>query len=220
MTQLRHVQFSGGLEMPDPPLGGQDGEFVLGNLQTLSLIRNFKCGEEVVKRIPNINNLQISYKGQEIEGYLLSYYCLNNLAHLGKLESFDCSFCGLYKPNRNDMLQNFIIPNSIKKLTLSWTYLKWEDMKTKIGWLPNLEVLKLKYNSFLGGEWETVEGQFCNLRFLQICECSDLEWWTTDSSHFPRLEQLKLWDLYELKEFPSCIGEIPTLGSIELICCR
>ncbi|KAL7099481.1 hypothetical protein ACP275_09G086700 [Erythranthe tilingii] len=118
------------------------------------------------------------------------------------------------------MLQNFIIPNSIKKLTLSWTYLKWEDMKTKIGWLPNLEVLKLKYNSFLGGEWETVEGQFCNLRFLQICECSDLEWWTTDSSHFPRLEQLKLWDLYELKEFPSCIGEIPTLGSIELICCR
>ncbi|XP_012853776.1 PREDICTED: putative late blight resistance protein homolog R1A-3 [Erythranthe guttata] len=47
MTQLRHVQFSSGLEMHDPPLGRQDDEFVLGNLQTLSLILNFKCGEEV-----------------------------------------------------------------------------------------------------------------------------------------------------------------------------
>ncbi|EYU21791.1 hypothetical protein MIMGU_mgv1a001064mg [Erythranthe guttata] len=219
MTQLRHVLFPSGLEMPDPPLGGQDGEFVLGNLQTLSLIRNFKCGEEVVKRIPNITKLKICYEGEKFGGYLSSYYCLKNLGRLGKLESFDCYFDNGYELNRNDMLQNFIIPNSIKKLTLSWTYLKWEDMKTKIGWLPNLEVLKLKYKSFLGGEWETVEGQFCNLRFLQICEDSDLEWWTTDSTHFPRLEQLKLWDLYKLKEIPSCIGEIPTLGSIELIYC-
>ncbi|KAL7099486.1 hypothetical protein ACP275_09G087000 [Erythranthe tilingii] len=159
MTQLRHVHFFGGLEMPDPPLGGQDGEFVLGNLQTLSRIRNFKCGEEVVKRIPNIT--------KESEGYVSSYYCLKNLGRLGKLESLDCSFDSLNKPNRNDMLQNFIIPNSIKKLTLLGTYLKWEDMKTKIGWLPNLEVLKLGQDSFVGGEWETVEGHFCNLRYLR-----------------------------------------------------
>ncbi|KAL7115000.1 hypothetical protein ACP275_04G156300 [Erythranthe tilingii] len=220
MTQLRHVQFSSGLEMPDPPLGGQDGEFVLGNLQTLSLILNFKCGEEVVKRIPNINKLQIFYRGEEIdEGYLSSYYCLNNLAHLGKLESFTCYFDSWSKPNRNDMLQNFSIPNSIKKLTLGGTHLKWEDMKRKIGWLPNLEVLKLEYNSFVGAEWETVEGQFCNLRFFLISMCTDLEWWTTDSNHFPRLEQLELLRLNKLKEIPSCIGEIPTLGSIVLNYC-
>ncbi|KAL7139436.1 hypothetical protein ABFS83_09G050500 [Erythranthe nasuta] len=200
MTQLRHVQFFGGLKMPDPPPGGQDGEFVLGNLQTLSLIINFKCGEEV--------------------GYLSSYYCLNNLGRLGKLESFDCYFDCLNKPNRNDMLQNSIIPNSHKKLTLGWTYLKWEDMKTKIGWLHNLEVLNLNCKSVVGAEWETVEGQFCNLRFLQIYMCSDLEWWTTDSNHFPRLEQLVLEYMDKLKEIPSCIGEIPTLGSIELNYCR
>ncbi|KAL7139751.1 hypothetical protein ABFS83_09G074600 [Erythranthe nasuta] len=219
MTQLRHVLFPGGLEIPDPPLGEQDGEFVLGNLQTLSLIRNFKCGEEVVKRIPNITKLKICYEGKKIGGYLSSYYCLNNLGRLGKLESFDCYFDYGYELNRNDMLQNFIIPNSIKKLTLGRTHLKWEDMKTKIGWLPNLEILTLKYDSFVGAEWETVEGQFRNLRFLLICWCSDLEWWTTDSTHFPRLEQLELSGLYKLKEIPSCIGEIPTLGSIELINC-
>ncbi|XP_012846292.1 PREDICTED: uncharacterized protein LOC105966270 [Erythranthe guttata] len=40
MTQLRHVQLNQ-LEMPDPPLDGKD-EYVLGNLRTLSRIRNFK----------------------------------------------------------------------------------------------------------------------------------------------------------------------------------
>ncbi|KAL7135337.1 hypothetical protein ABFS83_11G087500 [Erythranthe nasuta] len=172
MTQLRHVQFFGGLEMSDPPLGGQDGEFVLGNLQTLSE-----------------SPISLNYK------YIMKVRKLR------------------------DIIQNIIIPNSLKKLTLGWTYLKWEDMKTKIGWLPNLEVLNLNYKSVVGAEWETVEGQFCNLRFLQIYMCSDLEWWTIDNNHFPSLEQLVLEYMDKLKEIPSCIGEIPMLGSIELNYC-
>ncbi|KAL8042754.1 hypothetical protein ABFX02_09G073800 [Erythranthe guttata] len=92
-------------------------------------------------------------------------------------------------------------------------------MKTKIGLLPNLQVLKLKENSFVGPEWETVEGQFCSLRFLQIFGCRDLECWTTDSTHFPRLEHLDLQYLDKLKEIPSCIGEISSLESIYLEIC-
>ncbi|KAL7099407.1 hypothetical protein ACP275_09G082800 [Erythranthe tilingii] len=216
MTQLRHVEFDE-LEMPDPPLGGQDNEFVLGNLQTLSVIRSFKCGEEVVTRIPNIEKLKICYVG-EFEG--CSSYCLDNLCRLRKLESFGCSFLSQSVPNRDDLLQNFILPNSLKKLTLHGTRLYWEDMKTKIGLLPNLQVLKLKASSFVGTEWETVEGQFCNLRYLLISMCGELEWWTTDSSHFPRLEHLVLQQLDKLNEIPSCIGEIPTLQSIELSLCH
>ncbi|EYU21848.1 hypothetical protein MIMGU_mgv1a023991mg [Erythranthe guttata] len=214
MTQLRHVQFNQ-LEMPDPPLDGKD-EYVLGNLRTLSRIRNFKCGEEVVKRIPNINKLQISYH-EQFDG--CSSYCLDNLVRLHKLESFGCFFFTWNRPNRDDVLRNFILPNSLKKLTLHRTNLYWEDMKTKIGLLPNLQVLKLKANSFVGTEWETVEGQFCNLKFLQICDCSDLERWTTESAHFPRLEQLDLRHLDRLEEIPSDIGEIPTLQSIRVQYC-
>ncbi|KAL7099405.1 hypothetical protein ACP275_09G082700 [Erythranthe tilingii] len=215
MTQLRHIEF-GLLDLPDPPLGGDD-DFVLGNLQTLLKIRNFKCGEEVVKRIPNVKKLQICYL-EEFEG--CSSYSLNNLVRLHKLESFSCFFYSQKKPHRNDLLRNLILPNSIKKLALRGTNLYWDDMKTKIGLLPNLQVLKLQYNSFVGPEWETVEGQFCNLRFLQIYTCSDLEWWTTtDSSHFPRLEHLVLCNMDKLNEMPPCIGEIPTLQSIELKNC-
>ncbi|EYU31599.1 hypothetical protein MIMGU_mgv1a025745mg, partial [Erythranthe guttata] len=199
-------------DLPDPPIGGKDDEFVLGNLQTLTYIRNFKCGEEVVKRIPNINKLQISYF-EEPQGFLS--YCLDNLDHLHKLESLRFS---LYSKNKH-LVQNFILPNSLKKLTLWGTMLKWDDMKTKIGLLPSLQVLKLKASSFVGTEWETIEGQFCNLRYLLIRSCRDLEWWTTDSNHFPRLEHLHLQFLDKLKEIPSCIGEISTLQSIELISC-
>ncbi|EYU21842.1 hypothetical protein MIMGU_mgv1a020462mg, partial [Erythranthe guttata] len=216
MPQLRHVRFNI-LDLPDPPPSGQDDDFFLGNLQTLLKVRKFKCGEEVVKRIPNIEKLQICYR-EEFEG--CSSYCLNNLVRLCKLESFGCSFNTWNKPNRDDMLQNFILPNSLKKLTLEGTNLYWEDMGTKIGLLPNLQVLKLKAKSFIGPEWETVEGQFCNLRFLGIYDSHcGLEWWTTDSSHFPRLERLVLHFLDNFVEIPSAIGEIPTLQSIQLNNC-
>ncbi|KAL7139689.1 hypothetical protein ABFS83_09G070300 [Erythranthe nasuta] len=216
MTQLKHVHFDR-LELHDPPTGEKDDKFVLENLQTLTNIRNFKCGEVLLKRIPNINKLQIFYF-EEPQGFLS--YCLDNLGHLHKLESLRFSLYPINKPSLNDLVHNFILLNSLKKLTLEGTYLKWEDMNTKIGLLPNLQVLKLKANSFVGPEWETIEGQFCNLRYLLINMCSDLEWWMTDSSHFPRLEHLVLQQLDKLNEIPPGIGEIPTLQSIELNLCH
>ncbi|XP_012844379.1 PREDICTED: putative late blight resistance protein homolog R1B-17 [Erythranthe guttata] len=117
MTQLKHVHFYG-LELPDPPIAEKDDEFILGNLQTLSIIRNFKCGEDVIKRIPNITKLQIFYF-EEPQGFLS--YCLDNLGHLHKLESLRFSIYSENKPSLNDMVQNFILPNSLKKLTLMGT---------------------------------------------------------------------------------------------------
>ncbi|XP_047978105.1 uncharacterized protein LOC125220034 [Salvia hispanica] len=90
-------------------------------------------------------------------------------------------------------------------------------MPATIGWLPHLQVLKLKRDSFIGSEWETVEMQFCKLKYLQIDGC-DLVHWTTESTHFPCLEHLQLEHLI-LKEIPLSIGEIPTLQSIKLVDC-
>ena len=109
-------------------------------------------------------------------------------------------------------------PDSLKKLTLQCTYLHWKDMKTKIGSLPHLQVLKLRQGSFIGSEWETLEDQFLNLKFLLI-ERLDLECWITESVHFPCLEHLHLRYVERLREIPSCIGDIPTLHSIKLLCC-
>ncbi|KAK6125095.1 hypothetical protein DH2020_041159 [Rehmannia glutinosa] len=218
MPQLRHVKFFQ-LDLPDPPRyhsdDGQDNP-IMRNLQTLLKIKNFKCGEEVVKRIPNIKKLGILYVNHK----KLSRSCLNNLCRLRKLESLACLFSILKRPNRSYLLQNLIFPRSLKKLSLQGSRLQWEDMTTMIGSLPLLQVLKLKFWSVIGPKWETVEGQFCSLKFLLIQRCDDLEYWTTDSNtHFPRLEHLVLRYLDKLKEIPPEIGEIPTLQSIDLDFC-
>lgn len=75
-----------------------------------------------------------------------------------------------------------------------------------------------------GSEWNLAEGEFLGLKFLEISNCCDLMNWNIINSYyssttFPVLEELHLNSLRNLNEIPSCIGEIPTLGSIHVDCC-
>ncbi|XP_042021307.1 putative late blight resistance protein homolog R1B-16 isoform X2 [Salvia splendens] len=216
MPQLRHVMTKRGGKLnadylPGPPSGEQD--IVLENLQTLYTVKNLKFGAGVLKRIHNMKKMKLYYEDISIEEEEEGY-CLNNLCCLNKLETLRI-WC--YDDYRH-LGQEVSFPYSLKKLVLINTYLRWEDMKTKIGALPLLEVLKLKWNSFIGSEWETCEDQFLNLRFLLIEEC-DLECWITYNTHFPRLEHLVICDLLLLSEIPMSIGDIPTLQSIKVERC-
>ncbi|KAL0421805.1 UNVERIFIED_CONTAM: putative late blight resistance proteinR1A-10 [Sesamum latifolium] len=89
---------------------------------------------------------------------------------------------------------------------------------TIIGSLPNLEVLKLLGNSFRGPEWRSIEGEFCQLKFLVLAYL-DVVQWRADDTHFPRLQNLTIRSCYKLEEIPSCIGDISTLQLIELDDC-
>ncbi|KAG8380142.1 hypothetical protein BUALT_Bualt07G0162800 [Buddleja alternifolia] len=215
MPQLRHVKFRK-LYLPDPPSVEEDKPvFVLRNLQTLSRIINFRCGEDVVKRISNIKILKVVYSKDSDEGSRT-----DNFSRLHELESLACNF-GDYMDKRTHsyLLQNLTFPHSLRKVALTKTRLDWEEMSTKVGSLPLLQVLKLNYNSCKGPEWKPVEDQFCSLKYLQIQSCDDLEYWTADETNFPCLEQLVLEHLDKLKEVPSGIGDIPTLRSIEVDRC-
>ncbi|KAL8466277.1 hypothetical protein ACS0TY_035408 [Phlomoides rotata] len=211
MPLLKHVEFCN-IYLPDPPIGETGDDFVLENLQTLFRIRIWDCRVKVVEKIPNIKICQ----GQG-EAERLSLDFLNNLSNLHKLESLCCFF--IQGGIRSALLQNLMFPHSLKKLALHGCCLHWEDMTTTIGSLPLLEVLKLERNSFIGPHWETVEGDFCSLKFLLIRRCPDLEYWDTESTHFPCLEHLRLDSLMNLEKIPQDIGDIPTLQSIELVNC-
>ncbi|XP_047967883.1 putative late blight resistance protein homolog R1A-4 [Salvia hispanica] len=141
-------------------------------------------------------------------------YRLNNVCFLHNLEDLQ-----LWCSSQNtSIIRHVSFPRSLKKLTLRNTYLRWEDMKTKIGSLPVLQVLKLKKNSFIGSKWKTFEEQFLNLKLLLIEDC-DVERWITHDAHFPRLEHLHLRYAERLREIPLCMGDISTLQTIMLEDC-
>ncbi|KAL8557503.1 hypothetical protein ACS0TY_004805 [Phlomoides rotata] len=138
MPLLRHAVL-GRIQLPDPPHG--EDSIVMENLSTLSRIMNFKCSEEVVKRIANIKTLKLEYRISRFdEEEELPNFCLNNLAQLQKLESFNLSIILSGNADqeivRRHLVQNITFPHSLKKLTLRGTMLSWEELTTKIGSLP------------------------------------------------------------------------------------
>ncbi|KAL0440899.1 UNVERIFIED_CONTAM: putative late blight resistance proteinR1A-10 [Sesamum radiatum] len=219
MHQLKHVDVSS-LRLPDPPIATGD-LFVLPNLQKMCNIINLKFSEQVVKRIPNIKKLTLNYHHHyyDADDDLSSpQYCFENVGCLQKLEYLDCRFLGNIR--RRYLVKGLSMLHSLNKLSLENSHLQWEDITTKIGSLPLLQVLKLGYHSVTGPMWETFEGQFSCMKFLQINNIHDLEYWTVaESSHFPCLKRLGLVGLSKLKEIPSSFGEIQTLELIELTFC-
>lgn len=194
--------------LPDPPLSNQKHCFVLQNLQTLKEVGNFRLSEEVCKRIPNIKDLYIWYGDPDIN-------CSSNLDHLCKLESLTCHF------SEGRISRNFALilkfPSSLKELQLIICVLYCRDMRI-IGSLPFFEVPKLGF-SIKGEEWNSSEGEFRCLKYLEIWCWDDLLNWNADNSHFPVLESLNLRHLSKLGEIPLGIGEIPTLRRIQFENC-
>ncbi|XP_073036463.1 putative late blight resistance protein homolog R1A-3 [Primulina eburnea] len=214
MPQLRHLKMEqGDLYLPDPPStnskNGRRDILVMKNLQTLCTMRNFRCTDEVVHRMPNLKKLGITYlRFRSSFGW--DHYEGYNLFHLRNLES-------LFLDSNENVLRNLRFPQSLKKLTLERGGVPWEDL-TVVGSLPHLEILNLFADAVRGREWNPVEGEFLELKSLKIFS-TDLVEWTADSSHFPRLEELTLGFLKFLKEIPDGIGDIQTLRSISLELC-
>ncbi|XP_073124690.1 putative late blight resistance protein homolog R1B-23 isoform X2 [Henckelia pumila] len=84
MPQLRHLEKEGGFSLPDPPSTKSNGSrdfSVLKNLRTLYKITNFRCTDEVIRRIPDIKKLGITYSNFA-GGYGWQYHEVNKLVHL------------------------------------------------------------------------------------------------------------------------------------------
>lgn len=204
---LRHLEFWQ-INLPDPPLSDKEDVIVLHNLQTLMTVEDFRCSEEVCKRIPNIKRLHLHYTN-----FSGNHYCVQNVGRLNKLESLSLGFALV--PDL--LVQNLKFRTSLKELSLWNCCLDWDDLRI-IGWLPHLEVLKLLKDSFTGEEWNPVEGEFLRLKYLEI-GCYVLKKWNVESSHFPVLDTLVLSYLLHLDGIPSAIGDIPTLTVIRVERC-
>ncbi|KAL9162111.1 hypothetical protein ABFS82_07G067800 [Erythranthe guttata] len=209
MKELRHLICYRFGELPNPPDEGASSGYGLENLQTLWEVTNLICTENILEMIPNVKELGICYTIDNRE----KEYELDNLVRLKQLERFKLTLSyplDVWK-GKNITLA---FPKTLKWLSFGGWSRPWSEM-TIVGSLPNLQVLKIKENILRGETWETVEGEFLELKHLMI-KGSKLERWVTESNHFPKLERLLIHQCLELRNISNDIGEISTLELIEV----
>ncbi|KAL7145298.1 hypothetical protein ABFS83_07G071800 [Erythranthe nasuta] len=206
MRKLRHLVCYVFGELPNPPEEGESASCGLENLQILWEVSDLTCTKSILKMMPNVKALAIDYTGEK-------EYHLENLVHLKQLERLKITVSYLLWGSKVIP----VFPKTLKWLTIRGWGRPWSDM-TIIGSLPNLQVLKIRWNGFFGETWETSEGQFLELQHLVI-DLSNLKYWVSESDHFPKLKRLRLRQCRYLKEISDGIGEIPTLELIEAKWC-
>lgn len=237
MQQLRHLHFNFCSLFPNPAgaeINGQ-GDLVLQNLQTLSKLSFSCCTVQVLASLPNLKKLGLyeTAEAHVIEklwldrvfpsgnvfnsSYTSQSNCwsyISNVAQLHHLEILKLHFIHLFAEERRWVPRVDEFPPNLKKLTLSSSYLPWEDMNV-LSMLPNLEVLKLKNNAFVGSDWEQYEDGFARLKYLLI-DKTDLVHWKATSTQFPSLQHLLLFRCRCLREVPLDFAEIPYLQRIDV----
>ncbi|KAH0757378.1 hypothetical protein KY290_020871 [Solanum tuberosum] len=215
MSQLRHL-YARGIYLSSP------GDKVLGNLQSVSGLSPCCCTKEIFEGIKKVKKLTIRGSKEE---YPTDLKWIDNLKYLQHLESLSIETTELlHTINRGGFFSLTgpdSFPQKLKKLKLSYTCLPWEYMSI-ISKLPELEVLQLKSDAFLGDEWKATDQiGFQKLRFLLLDDLNLEKWTTTTVSHdhFPSLERVIITDCKFLKEIPQGFADSKKLELIELNKC-
>ncbi|KAM3325393.1 putative late blight resistance protein R1A-3 isoform X1 [Capsicum chacoense] len=212
LSKLRHLHIDARAVFG---LDGYDGWnlILLENLQTVStpslIYEKDRTMDpnEVIRRLANLRKLRcISMDSDDC-------YYFPSLVSLSQLESVKI----LHYGQSSLSSCRFNLPSNLRRLTLSKFRLPWSEI-SRIGRLPHLEVLKLLCRSFEGSQWDMREGEFLKLKFLKL-DSLNIEKWNISSDCLPSLEHLVLRSCKKVEEFPSCLGDIPMLRSIELHWC-
>ncbi|KAL2484754.1 Disease resistance protein (CC-NBS-LRR class) family [Abeliophyllum distichum] len=238
MIQLRHLEINASTSLPKTGKSKEDSLIRLpgilaktrkskddslksGSLVTLSTISPESCSEDVFAAAPNLKKLgirgQLSKLLEGKAGSTLFDSLGKKLVNLENLKLLNDVFPRSPVEGKLVSLpQMYKFPPKLKKLTLSDTLLDWDQMST-LGKLENLEILKLKDNSFEGKLWQPQEGGFRALRILHIGK-TNLVSWSASADHFPRLRRLYIKHCSDLHEVPSGLGDISSLQIMDLYC--
>ncbi|CAI9102815.1 OLC1v1001160C1 [Oldenlandia corymbosa var. corymbosa] len=170
--------------------------------------------EGVLKKFPNVRKLKCTLLiSPEETGEYVKVVVPESLSQLESL--------GILLPcigeNPEPIKFEFSFSATLKKLSLLCIYLTASSLST-ISKLPDLEVLKFTLVSIQGNRWEMEGGELSKLRFLQLSSV-DLLSWTATEDQFECLEKLAFLSCRSLEELPSCLENIPTLATIQVVNC-
>ncbi|KAL4577248.1 hypothetical protein LXL04_013353 [Taraxacum kok-saghyz] len=213
MVNLRHLHIKSGENLieEEPSYVQTTQNDGLGSLQTLSQVSPRSC-KNIFSKTPNLRKLGfcgplISSQGD------LEFPSTGSLHKLEKLKLLNT----VTYPEPTRSCNPILFPEMLKKLTLSNTGMDWEEMWA-FSLLPNLEVLKLKFNACVGERWETSDTEFARLKILEL-HGLELREWVCCRDNFPGLQYLLLHHCLKLKSIPLDVGRILTLEVIEVRGC-
>ncbi|KAJ0725258.1 putative P-loop containing nucleoside triphosphate hydrolase, leucine-rich repeat domain superfamily [Helianthus annuus] len=215
MLNLRHLYIKSGENIMEDAsflqVTGNDGPSALASFQTLSQVSPRSC-HNIFSRTPNLRKL--GFCGPLISNLGdLEFPNLGSLVHLQKLKLLNT----FPYPEATRSCNPVLFPENLKKLTLSNTGMDWEEMWT-FSLLPNLEILKLKFQTCIGEIWETGDAEFRQLKVLKLHDL-DIKQWVCSRDNFPRLQRLVVHRCLKFESVPIDIGRIFTLEVIEVNGC-
>ncbi|XP_076927496.1 putative late blight resistance protein homolog R1B-16 [Bidens hawaiensis] len=210
MVNLRHLYIKSGENLIEQVIqkDGCPSPSALASLQTLSQVSPRSC-HNIFSRTPNLRKL--GFCGPLISS--LGDLEFPNLGPLSRLQKLKLLNTFSY-PKATRSCNPIMFPEKLKKLTLSNTGIDWKEMWT-FAWLPNLEVLKLKFQVCVGERWETGDAEFQKLKVLKLHDL-DIKQWICSRDNFPRLQCLVVHRCLELNSIPKDLGKVSTLEVIDV----
>ncbi|OIT33821.1 putative late blight resistance protein -like r1b-14 [Nicotiana attenuata] len=164
--------------------------------------------EEVMRRCPNLQQLQITYGG--LHDFTPQMRTRNpKFEVLSQLKFLDLQFpCGIFKLH---------LPSNLKILKLTGNTSRRVPV-SMIEKLPNLEYLKLVDLRFEDDEWCLGEDvKFHKLEILKLYNVFMTRWHASADESFPLLEKLVIKYCYDLEEIPFSFADIQTLKQIKVL---
>ncbi|XP_024034166.1 probable disease resistance protein At1g58390 [Citrus clementina] len=205
MNKLRHLNF-GSITLPAHP-GKYCGS--LENLNFISPLHPCCCTEDILGRLPNLQNLRIQ-GDLSYDQSLLS----KSLCRLSCLESLKLANESKMPRLSKIVLAEYLFPHSLTHLSFSNTDLMDDPMPT-LEKLPLLQVLKLKQNSYSGGKLTCGSDGFPNLKVLHLKSMLWLGEWTIGIGAMPKLECLIINPCAYLKKMPEQLWGIKSLNKFD-----
>jgi len=182
----------------------------LSSLQTLSGLHvgNEKVVTRGLDRLVNLRKLGLMCHEKSVMAALNWVRLLPNL-HSLKLRSIDefgksskieleslekqTKLCNLYLLGKlvNPVNLRRVLPSCLRKLTLSMLALE-EDPMPALGKLPELSILRLLADSYLGSKMTCDVGGFPKLRVLKLWMLDKLTNWTVNDGAMPILQEVEI----------------------------
>ncbi|KAI9123273.1 hypothetical protein K1719_006162 [Acacia pycnantha] len=222
MQRLRH------LYLPES-CGNGNEKWLLVNLRNLQTLVNFPPGKCDVTDLTKLTNLRKLVIVDPTFGDIFESAGVK----FGRLESlfFVCNEdtnvprvvvgCpNLYKLHIEGPItmlpEHHQLPSKLVKLKLQGSRLNADPMET-LGKLPNLRILELQMDSFMGKELVCAKKSFLQLQSLVFGDLTNFEEWKLYKEAMPNLCRLQISGCAKLNVVPDGLGFMTSLQELEII---